>query len=92
MSKPLASLFRTFVTKKIERQLGVLERTYTYHQWLNFLKKAGFAHYRVELDRDWGYKTDPVLWKILYYKTFGRFPALMLKSLLGSSIVIVAQK
>lgn len=92
MSKPLGLVFRTFVTEKIEKQHGILEKTYAYPQWLGFLKKAGFAHYRVEIDREWGYKTDPVLWKMFYYKTFGKLPAPILKFILGSSIVITAEK
>lgn len=71
------------------RRRGITENEYSYTEWINLFRQAGFEEVNINLERTLEYKSSDI---ILYYRLISPLPDFFVKRFLASSMSIVAKK
>lgn len=73
-----------------EEEQGVFEHSYTYSEWRNLIKKAGFNYVSFTFDNKASkYRFPKIEW--FYYKMINRLPERIVKTFLSSPLIIEAR-
>ena len=86
----LISKSRFGIAGERARRRGITENEYSYTEWINLLRQAGFEEVNINLERTLGYKSGAILF--FYYKLISPLPDFFVKRFLASSMSIVAKK
>lgn len=77
--------------KKRSEELGIVENVFSFNDWLNLFRSAGFS-ISINIEKNLAYKLEYRWYIPLYYKAISYIPNYLVKLFLASQISIAARK